>query len=321
MRNAGVWALSFVLGVTGLFLAEGQQSPTQDCLTVRPGAGDWVCVNGGWLPVGHPGIPASTPPPTPPPPATGASETCLTVRPGAGDWVCVNGGWLPLGHPDIPASTPPPSPPPPPPPAPLLALPNACATPDPFLGLRSGRFTFNLFGLCVDGGWVPVGHPLASEYLARPLPIDYSGSYTLSVLTGDCGVAIPEVVKRRIYTAHVVPSGARLNVSLTGADFLPGSNSFSGLVVSASEIRFDIFGGTDFYYGSFFDVAENVAGVGTIFVVGVPIIAATDISGARINGAFSQNDGFMGLAVPTAFPGFMDTVWQCPISRFELVRQ
>jgi hypothetical protein len=112
-----------------------------------------------------------------------------------------------------------------------------------------------------------------------------------------------------------------LNVSLTGADFLVGSNSFSGLVVSASEIRFDIAGGTDFYYGSFFDVAEDVAGVGTIFVTGIPIIATTDVSGVRLNGAFSQNDGSLGLAVPTAFPGFLDTVWQCPISRLELVRQ
>jgi hypothetical protein len=118
-----------------------------------------------------------------------------------------------------------------------------------------------------------------------------------------------------------MPSGATLNVSLSGADFLPGSNSFSGLVVSASDIRFEIFGFTDFYYGTFFDVAENVAGVGTIFVAGVPIIAAADISGARINGAFSQNDGVLGLAVPTAFPGFLDTVWECPISRFELVRR
>jgi hypothetical protein len=173
----------------------------------------------------------------------------------------------------------------------------------------------------VDGGWVPIGHPLASEYLARPLPIDYSGTYTLTIVTDNCGVEIPEVVKRRVYTAHVVPNGARLNVSLTGADFLPDSNNFSGLVVSASAIRFNVFAGTDFYYGSFFEVAENVAGVGTIFVAGFPIIAATDISGARIDGAFSQNDGFLGLVVPTAFPGFLDTVWECPISRFELVHQ
>jgi hypothetical protein len=108
----------------------------------------------------------------------------------------VNGGWLPSGHPDIPASTPPPSPPPPPPPP--LALSNACATRDPFFGLRSGFFT--LYGVCVDNGWVPIGHPLTFEYLARPLPIDYSGTYTLTILIDDCSVAIPDVVKRRVYT-------------------------------------------------------------------------------------------------------------------------
>jgi hypothetical protein len=192
--------------------------------------------------------------------------------------------------------------------------------PDPFLGL--GSAFFNLYGVCVDGGWVPIGHPAATAYLGRPLPVDYSGTYTLTILTGDCSVELPEVFKRRVYTAHVLQNGATLGVSLTGADFLPGSNFFSGVVVSANEIRFEITGFTDFYYGSFFGVAENVAGAGTIFVAtGLPIIATTDISSARMSGAFSQNDGFLGLAVPTAFPGFLDTVWQCPISRFELIRQ
>ena len=79
---------------------------------------------------------------------------CQTVRPGF-DWVCFNGGWVPLGHPLL--ATAPISPPvqptavAPPPAAPATG----CATPDPFLGIPG------LFGVCVNGGWVPVGHPLA----------------------------------------------------------------------------------------------------------------------------------------------------------------
>ncbi|MEQ1878515.1 MAG: TerD family protein, partial [Bdellovibrionia bacterium] len=66
--------------------------------TVKPGP-DWVCVNGGWLPPGHPGIPNQPVPtaqPTPPPPVN--PSTCPTVKPGP-DWICRNGGWLPPDYP------------------------------------------------------------------------------------------------------------------------------------------------------------------------------------------------------------------------------
>ena len=85
-------------------------------------------------------------------------------------------------------------------------------------------------------------------------------------------------------------------MALTGANFLPGSNSFSGVVVSANEIRFEIIGFSDPWEGDFFEVAENVAGVGTIYLSGFPIRAVTNISGTQINGAFSQNEGFLSFA-------------------------
>jgi hypothetical protein len=178
--------------------------------------------------------------------------------------------------------------------------------------LGGGRFR-ELYGLCVNGDWVPAGHPLASDYLGRPLAIDYSGTYTLTILTGACSFEVPEVVKRRVYTAHVAQNGATVSVFLTGADFLPGSNSFSGVVVSANEIRFEIIGFIDFYFSEFFDVAEDVAGVGRIYLSGFPIRAITNISGTQISGAFSQNEGFVSLAE--------DPFWDCRIGRFELIRQ
>ncbi len=41
----------------------------QTCTTPKPGA-EWVCVNGGWLPPGHPGIPQTPATPAPQPPPT-----------------------------------------------------------------------------------------------------------------------------------------------------------------------------------------------------------------------------------------------------------
>ncbi|MEQ1875592.1 MAG: hypothetical protein ABL958_03035, partial [Bdellovibrionia bacterium] len=99
------------------------------CPTVKPGP-DWVCVNGGWLPPGHPGIPTlpPTPPPTvqptPPPPVN--PSTCPTAKPGP-DWVCVSGGWLPPGHPGIPNQPVPTAQPTPPPPV----NPSTCLTVKP----------------------------------------------------------------------------------------------------------------------------------------------------------------------------------------------
>ena len=317
MRRAGLCVLSLVLTVMAPPdpLGAGAQAPTpapppsaNSCIPPVPGP-DWICQDGGWLPLGHPSIRSSVdPPPPPPPPPPPNPNSCIPPVPGP-DWVCQDGGWLPLGHPSIRSGEPPPPPPPtPPPPPPSPAVggpPFSCPTSDPFAGF------FAPFGVCIDGAWVPIGHSLASDYLGRPLAINYSGTYTLTILVGDCSVEVPEVVKQRVYTAHVVQSGARLNVALTGADFWPGSNSFSGVVVSANEIRFEIIGFQDPWEGDFFEVAENVAGVGTIYLSGFPIRAVTNISGTQINGAFSQNEGFLNF----------DGDPFCRISRFELIRQ
>ena len=97
---------------------------------------------------------------------------------------------------------------------------------------------------------------------------DYSGFYTLTLIADDCTAAVPDVMKRRVYTARIEQIGAILQVFLSGADFLPGSN-FAGIVVSPDEIRFEIFSGNDYFDGSFFGVAEKIAGVGTLVVSGL----------------------------------------------------
>jgi glucose/arabinose dehydrogenase len=133
------------------------------CTTAAP-ASSWVCVNGGWVPPGHPLATTTTPPtttppitPTPPTPPTGGTVTpnlCTSIQP-ASNWVCVNGGWLPPNHPlalSAPSNPTPPTTPPPTTPPPSST---SCTTPDPFLGIPG------LMGVCVNGGWIPVGHPLA----------------------------------------------------------------------------------------------------------------------------------------------------------------
>lgn len=57
-------ALTVAALLVSATLAQAQTSP---CLTASPGP-SWVCVNGGWLPPGHPGIPTGTGAPAPPPP-------------------------------------------------------------------------------------------------------------------------------------------------------------------------------------------------------------------------------------------------------------
>jgi len=149
------------------------------CTTVKPGT-DWVCVNGGWVPPDSPLAAGSssgcaTPSPGPgwtcaggawvPPPAqpSPSSGSCTTGRPGP-DWFCFNGGWLPPGYP-LPPGTPSAPATGCAAPAPGIgwtcvgnawqppAQPGSCATPDPFVVLGGG--------VCVNGGWVPRGHPAA----------------------------------------------------------------------------------------------------------------------------------------------------------------
>ena len=97
----GTWFIRDHPSAAGAGLAGLSASgPSGACVTDPP-ASDWVCINGGWVPPGHPlalGATPSTPtPPAPPSPPTGGSS-CTTTAP-APSWICVNGGWVPPGHP------------------------------------------------------------------------------------------------------------------------------------------------------------------------------------------------------------------------------
>jgi beta-glucosidase len=143
----------------------GTPATAGGCQTAAPGTG-WACVNGGWLPPGHPlaaggsGQQPAIPPPTPTTTTTlpAGNSSCQTPAPGTG-WVCISGGWLPPGHPlavGAPgqASAPPTTPTTPTTPS---STPSSCQTPAPGTGW-----------VCVSGGWLPPGHPLAIGAAAQP---------------------------------------------------------------------------------------------------------------------------------------------------------
>ena len=135
------------------------------CEFAPPGS-NWVCVNGGWVPEDHPlalaNPPISPTPPLPPLPTLPPPEPpvvgpvgCASVQP-VSTWICVNGGWVPPDHPLAVGASTNPTPPSTPPAPPLPPVPpTGCLGPDPFVGIPG------LVGVCVNGGWVPLSHPLA----------------------------------------------------------------------------------------------------------------------------------------------------------------
>ncbi len=129
------------------------------CATPDPflslGGGAWV--NGGWVPPDHPlaaGAGRIEPAGSGGASSTGTPQAtaCVTPMPGTG-WVCVNGGWLPPGHPLASSGT---------------------STGTGATGGSSGSATGTggsavctgpkpgATWVCVNGGWLPPGHPLAS---------------------------------------------------------------------------------------------------------------------------------------------------------------
>jgi phosphatidylserine/phosphatidylglycerophosphate/cardiolipin synthase-like enzyme len=156
--------------VTGATVTPPPASPVQptpvpsasSCVSASPGSG-WVCVNGGWLPPGHPLAMSAVAPAAPAPtvpvvpaapvvPVVTVPSSCTTMKPAA-TWVCVNGGWVPPDSPMAAGALAPVPQPITPIPVPALPSTGSCATPDPFVAFGGG--------VCIGGGWVPKGHVLA----------------------------------------------------------------------------------------------------------------------------------------------------------------
>ena len=153
---------------------------------------------------------------------------------------------------------------------------------------------------------------------------NHSGVYTLTITARSCSPGFPEAAQRRVYTARVEQTGADLRVSLSGADFLPASNTFTGAVEPTGQITFWIQPLSYWeYYGA--ELEERLSDgtllmiFGTIRATGTP----AGISGTAGDDA-TQNAGLGGILhlPPRGFSWSLNdaTSW-CNIDRFEMVRR
>jgi hypothetical protein len=134
------------------------------------------------------------------------------------------------------------------------------------------------------------GFEMAPE---RPRP-DLQGTYTLTIEAGACSGSgsLPDVARRRSYSADVTQQGGQLTVRLRGADFIVAGghgDSFSGFIHPDGRVTFTLNQqGLYYYYYYFsatsFDLLERLSASSALGVDGSVI--AQD-SGSGIFGTFS----------------------------------
>jgi hypothetical protein len=209
-------------------------------------------------------------------------------------------------------------------------------------GLSSQGGFFRLYGVAgpvqlelrKDGFHTASYQVNVSEHMTRDFEVvsirrpDYRGSYTLTLTaSSDCtGFRnLPEEARRREYIATVSHEGARIAVSLSGADFLTANgrgNGFVGQLVTYERVDFKISDAYwDEYYGTFvpraFDIAERV-GDSTVVFEG---FGSAQITDSRFSGSF---DGTIGVS-RSAVPPFEPFIALCPSGpsshKFEMVRR
>jgi hypothetical protein len=148
------------------------------------------------------------------------------------------------------------------------------------------------------------------------------GRYTLT-LTAVCpaGGSLVGVDLPRSYEAFVEQSGPRLNVTLTGADFIltrGRGNHFSGVIDGSDRVTFRISDASFYYYyyyGGQYDLVERLTSTSALVVSGT---ATATPSGSRISGELA---GDIGVTQGTT-PPFTRLSSHCysPAHRFQMIR-
>jgi hypothetical protein len=150
-------------------------------------------------------------------------------------------------------------------------------------------------------------------------PADYTGVYRLTVTATECTSGFPEAAKVRVYTARVDQAGADLRLTLTGADFLPGSGSIRGSIAPTGVIHFVIRPLSVWDYDGP-DMHERL-GDGTVLATMGPITAVGTPAG--ISGrAYEQQFGLGGIFhLPPRGSSWSlsQATATCLIDRFEMV--
>jgi hypothetical protein len=162
-------------------------------------------------------------------------------------------------------------------------------------------------------------HRMHSLELVSSRPRDeYAGTYTLTVTAADtpgrpCAPGFPEELKRRVYIAQIEQTGADLEVSLSGADFIRGH--FRGAVTQPGKITFWIRPASVWDYDEE-EVVERLSDGTRLFVSGT-IDARSTPSG--ISG--TVNRAFGGSIWRDSGSGTYSQNSGCPLDRFEMVRR
>ena len=181
-------------------------------------------------------------------------------------------------------------------------------------------------------GYVTSLHDLdISGHASRDLVIvpsaartNYTGEYDVKFsLNTPCRFmtgTIPDVARQRTYSATVTQDGARVSVTLGGAQFVVingHGRSFSGYIDAAGPLTFEI--GSAFYYyyyyGGDFDIAERIDDF-TLLLSGTVHAQGTQ---ARLTGFF---DGLITTSRSSAKP-FRPFLAQCSGTThgFEMIRR
>jgi hypothetical protein len=164
-------------------------------------------------------------------------------------------------------------------------------------------------------------HRTLSFELSTLSAVNYEGTYTLTIHARSCSSTVPDEVKVRSYRANVQQTGAKVQVFLSGADFLRRSDAFTGQVGANGSIRFVIEPASAWDYGQ--PGLEERLPDGTILLVHGVIEATT--KGTGIVGTAPQQTGGLGGIYHLPPRGFSwsldDATGRCDIDRFEMVRQ
>ena len=125
---------------------------------------------------------------------------------------------------------------------------------------------------------------------------DLSGNYTLTFIRAACTNNVPD---RRAYQATVMQNGPRLEVRLSGADFVitnQHGNAFTGVMDGTDRVTLTINGAyTYYYYYGAYDIVERLTD-SSVFIVdgrGSGSISSGRISGT-LNGEFIVAQGSVG---------------------------
>ena len=157
-------------------------------------------------------------------------------------------------------------------------------------------------------------NPVAPAAPSAVPELGHSGTYTLTITAveaaGPCAPTFPPAARRRVYTARVeeryISGTHRLDVSLSGADFVSKRAGFFGIASVTGEIRFSIQDASQdpwWPYPSEPDVVERLGDGSYLMVLG-------EISTTRTGGTISGRSGVLKHS----------SGGECAIERFEMVR-